>query len=328
MSKVLKRLAEGLKLELSQQKLGAYARLGRYSQQTGTKLLFWPCAWGLALGVPSPLMLPALAGGLAVFYFGAFNLRTMGCVANDFLDRDFDRQVQRCQSRPLASGELGGADAAKLFLAHGLGGLATLSLLAPAAVAQSLLVFPVAMAYPLAKRHTHFAQVVLGGCFNIGVFIGFAQATGAGVLLPLLPFYLGGVLWTVIYDTVYALQDRTDDSKLGLKGMALLWGSRSKVYAKRANLGMLLSFLFGGHLFDLNLLFSLGMLANYLNTNSAISKVDLRRPQDFMRFFNQNARVGLLIFLLILFGRIGADSSRQQQARPELTQQSTDTKTL
>lgn len=326
MSKVFRRVVEGLKLELTQKKLAAYARLGRYGSQTGTKLLFWPCAWGLALGVPSPFMLPALAGGMAVFYFGAFNLRSMGCAVNDYFDRDFDRKVERCKARPLASGELDSADAAKFFAAHGVGGLATLSMLGSVAVSQSLLIFPLAMAYPLAKRYTNYAQVVLGCCFNIGVFIGFAQATGLGALLPLLPFYAGGVLWTVIYDTVYALQDRKDDSKLGLKGLALHWGTRTKTYVRRANLGMLLSFLGGGLVFDLNLLFSLGMVANYLATNSAISSINMRKPEDFMQFFNQNSKVGMLIFLLILVGRLGSDSALQTAPKAQNNSE-TDTKT-
>lgn len=307
----MSRIGKVIHEELTVKKFKAYASLGRYKNQTGTKLLFWPCAWGLALGIPSTLMIPTLIGGMGVFLFGAFNLRSMGCAVNDYLDKDFDRQVERTMMRPLASGELNETDAMKFIALHAAGGLTTLAMMKHVAIAQSLGVFPLAMIYPLAKRYTSYSQVVLGLCFNSGLFIGFSQAAGYGLFGPLLPFYFGGVMWTVMYDTVYALQDVKDDEKLKLNGLARLWGKRTIIHAKRANFAMLLSFLYGGFLFDLNFFFHLGVVANYMRNHSWIQSIRFKDPKSFQAYFVINARMGFAIFMIILAGRIGASNEYQ-----------------
>jgi 4-hydroxybenzoate polyprenyltransferase len=292
-----------LTIELSHEKAHALARLGRYQNQIGTKLLFWPCAWGVALGAPFPFSV-ATAATIGLFYFGAFNLRSAGCAVNDLLDKDFDKQVDRTKNRPIANGDVTPLEAKKFIAAHLTGGLVTLAFMKKVAIQQSLLIFPLAMSYPLAKRYTNYAQVVLGMCFNSGVFIGFAQASGLGLVAPILPFYLAGIAWTVIYDTIYALQDVKDDKALKLKGLALHWGRRTKRNCKRANLLMLISFLYGGYLFDLNSIYHLGMLANYFVLNGWLNNVKFSDKTSFHNFFMANAKIGLAIFLLIMLGRI------------------------
>jgi 4-hydroxybenzoate polyprenyltransferase len=311
---MLRRIAVGASKELTTTKLKAYGRLGRYGNQIGTKLLFWPCAWGVALGATSPFSVPTLAA-LGLFWFGAFNLRSAGCGVNDLLDHKFDAQVERTKTRPIASGELTKTDAAKFVGAHLTGGLVTLAFMKGVAIKQSLMIFPLAMAYPLAKRYTHYAQAVLGLCFNSGIFIGFAQASGIGLFGPLLPFYCAGIMWTLIYDTVYALQDRTDDKKVGLKGLAVLWGKRTKDNCKKANILMLLSLLYGGYLFDLNLIYQVGTCVQAFVINKWIDEVKYKDPKSFFQFFNKHSKIGLAIFLLILFGRIGASKHYQTQGK-------------
>ena len=149
--------------------------MGRYQYPTGIFLLFTPCLWGTALGA-SMLGLPPVAAipTSLLFLFGAFNLRSAGCAINDMFDKDFDKNVERCKNRPLASGVLNPKEAMGFTTAHLLGGLFVLSQLNPTATLLSLGIFPVACLYPLAKRYTHYAQVVLGLCFNSGIFIGAA----------------------------------------------------------------------------------------------------------------------------------------------------------
>lgn len=300
---MLRKALSSMTLELSHSKAQALARLGRYQNQIGTKLLFWPCAWGIALGAPFPFSV-ATAATVGLFYFGAFNLRSAGCAVNDLFDKDFDKQVERTKMRPIASGEVTPDEAKKFIGAHLAGGLLTLAFMKKVAIQQSLMIFPFAMAYPLAKRYTNYAQVVLGLCFNSGVFIGFAQASGIGLVAPVLPFYIAGICWTVIYDTIYALQDIKDDKNLKLKGLAIHWGRRTKLYCKRANLLMLASFLYGGYLFDLNFIYHLGMLVNSWTIHGWLKNVKMDDPGSQQAFFMANARVGLAIFLLILFGRL------------------------
>ena len=285
-------------------KLKAYSRLGRYFNQIGTQLLFWPCAWGVSLGATSPFSL-AVFGAAGLLWFGAFNLRSAGCGINDLIDRDLDAKVERTKNRPLANGDLTPIEGAKFVGFHLTGGLLTLLLMKGVAIKQSLAIFPLAIAYPFAKRYTNYAQLVLGLCFNSGVFIGFAQASGAGLITPLVPFYVGGILWTLIYDTVYALQDRQGDVALGLKGLAVYWGKRTKVYCKRANALMMLSFLLGGYCFDLNYIYYIGIIFQSFAIDKWINKVKYRDAKTFHEFFMKHSRVGLAIFILILLGRIG-----------------------
>lgn len=310
---MIRKALSSITLDLTHDKANALARLGRYQNQIGTKLLFWPCAWGVALGAPFPFSV-ATAATVGLFYFGAFNLRSAGCAVNDLLDKDFDKQVERCKTRPIASGEVTPDEAKKFIMAHLGGGLLTLAFMKKVAIQQSLMIFPLAMAYPLAKRYTDYAQVVLGLCFNSGVFIGFAQASGMGLVAPLLPFYLAGISWTVIYDTIYAIQDLKDDQKLKLKGLAVRWGRRTKLYCKRANLVMLASFLCGGYLMDLNMLYHLGMIANSLVVHNWLKGVKMNDKATQHSFFMANARVGLAVFLLILLGRLNFSAKRSEEA--------------
>jgi 4-hydroxybenzoate polyprenyltransferase len=277
---MLKRVIDVLDAHLTRDKIKAFALLGRYPNQTGTQLLFWPCAWGVALGAANPLSAAAFFG-MGVFYFGSFNLRSAGCAVNDILDQRFDSQVERTKNRPLAKGDLNTKEALAFTSVHLSGGLLTLCFLKYQAIVQSLLIFPFAMAYPLAKRYTFYPQVVLGFCFNIGVVIGFTQmAAGGASLLPVLPFYLGGVLWTLIYDTTYGLQDAKDDHRLGLKSTALLWGKRTKQHSKLANVAMLASFAAGGLAMDFNCLYYLGLAANHWRYHGMIDDIRFKDPHN------------------------------------------------
>lgn len=135
-----------------------FVDLGRYKYPTGIFLLFTPCLWGTAIGaqmIGMPLI--DTLSTSALFLFGAFNLRSAGCAINDLFDKDFDKNVERCKSRPLAAGVLTPKEAIAFTTAHLFGGLFVLSQLNPIATYLSLGIFPVACLYPLAKRYTHYA---------------------------------------------------------------------------------------------------------------------------------------------------------------------------
>lgn len=208
--------------------------LMRLTNQSGTLLLMLPTLWALVLasaGRPSLRL-------LAVFAAGSFLMRSAGVVINDLADRSFDRQVARTRSRPLASGALGAREAVALA--------ATLIL-----VAASLLVFvnkltlllsPVALvlalAYPFSKRFVHMPQAVLGVAFGWGVVMAWAAAR-SGLDAPVWLLYAGTICWAVGYDTIYAIQDREDDKRIGLKSSAILFGSRTWIAVGVSLAGML-----------------------------------------------------------------------------------------
>lgn len=202
-----------------------YLKLARVDRPIGTWLLLWPSLWSIGLAAP--------AGELpdvrlcALFGVGAYVMRGAGCTINDMWDRQFDAQVARTSQRPLATGAVSMPQAVAFLgaqLSAGLAVLLQLNTFSWALGAAALV--PVAL-YPAMKRWTWWPQAFLGLTFNWGAGLGWAAVHGS--LHPaMLPLYAGGIAWTIVYDTIYAHQDKADDSKLGLKSTALLFGEHSK----------------------------------------------------------------------------------------------------
>jgi len=207
-----------------QSKAAALMALARVDAPAGTLLLYWPGAWSIALAAPAG----ALPDGrlLALFGVGAFVMRGAGCTVNDLWDRDVDGRVERTRGRPLATGAATPAEAVA-FLGAQLGvGLAVLAQLEPDAVALGACSVPLVLAYPLAKRFFPMPQLVLGATFNWGALLGYHAAAGALDPAVVAPLYGGCICWTLLYDTLYAHQDKADDAALGLRSSALTIGDR------------------------------------------------------------------------------------------------------
>jgi 4-hydroxybenzoate polyprenyltransferase len=196
-----------------------YAQLARLDRPIGWWLLFWPCAWGV--------MLAGGAGQWALIAWllaGSIAMRGAGCVYNDIVDADLDRQVARTAARPVASGAVSKRAAWMWLLALCLIGLAVLLQLRWQAQAVALAsVLPVA-AYPFMKRVTWWPQVWLGLVFSWGALVGWVQLRGDH-LEVLAALYAGSLCWVVGYDTIYALQDREDDALVGIRSSALRMGA-------------------------------------------------------------------------------------------------------
>jgi len=202
-----------------QVKWNALWRLMRFDRPIGILLLLWPTLWALWIagdGHPS-------VKNILIFCTGVVLMRAAGCIMNDVADRDFDPHVERTRNRPLASGELTVRQALLTFfvlmsLAFGLV-LMTNALTIKLAFAGALL----ASSYPFFKRWTHLPQVVLGLAFGWGVPMAFAAETGQVAPVAWLILVIN-VIWSVIYDTLYAMVDRDDDISIGLKSTAILFG--------------------------------------------------------------------------------------------------------
>jgi 4-hydroxybenzoate polyprenyltransferase len=205
--------------------LRPYLKLMRLHQPVGIWLLFFPCAWAIILA----------SGGVfewrlfSLFALGAVLMRSGGCIINDIADRNIDKQVERTKNRPLASGELQVWQAVALLFS-----LLFLSLFVAIALGYQVLMwaaislFPVAI-YPLMKRISWWPQLFLGLVFNFGAIMGWVAVRGE-VELPALLLYIGGICWTLGYDTIYAHQDKTDDAKIGVKSTALRLGDKTKPF--------------------------------------------------------------------------------------------------
>jgi 4-hydroxybenzoate polyprenyltransferase len=202
-----------------------YAMLARLDRPVGIWLLFLPCIIGLAFQRLSGGLFLADLAWAALFLIGAAAMRGAGCTWNDITDRDFDARVSRTALRPIPSGAVT-LKQAYTFLLVQLGiGFGVWLLLPGDARITALLALPLVAVYPFAKRVTWWPQAWLGLTFNWGVLVG--AATASVITGPVYILYFGLVLWTVAYDTIYALQDREDDALIGVRSTARLFGKRA-----------------------------------------------------------------------------------------------------
>ena len=198
--------------------LRPYANLMRIDRPIGTWLLFWPCAWSVGLaGVGQWRLFILLA-------IGAFVMRSAGCVYNDIVDRDLDRQVERTRLRPLASGRVSLGAAWALTIGLCLIGLAVLLDLPRLAQLIALASLTLVAAYPFMKRVTWWPQAWLGLVFSWGALVGWPAATGGFDWPPLL-LWMGSIFWVIGYDTLYAIQDIEDDVLVGVRSSARRMGA-------------------------------------------------------------------------------------------------------
>ncbi|KAI8869112.1 4-hydroxybenzoate polyprenyl transferase, partial [Ramicandelaber brevisporus] len=209
-----------------------YLFLTRLDKPAGTWLLYWPCTWSIGMAAYNGNISPSQTlWMLSVFGVGALVMRGAGCTINDMWDVKFDKKVERTRIRPLASGALT-MPKATAFLAGqltvGLGVLLQLNMYSIALGALSLV--PVAV-YPLMKRITYWPQTVLGLAFNWGALLGWPALLGGDLMnwSVTVPMYVAGISWTLVYDTIYAHQDKRDDVHAGVKSTALLFGDKSRL---------------------------------------------------------------------------------------------------
>jgi 4-hydroxybenzoate polyprenyltransferase len=209
-------MARSLCPNAAMEKFRAILALLRWHQPAGYWLLFWPGAWSITLA-SAPAAPPAYL--LALFFLGAICMRSAGCIVNDAWDRDIDKQVARTRERPLASGALTLREAAIMLFV-----LLALSLWIALQLPRSVLwlafaSLPLVALYPLMKRFTWWPQLFLGLTFNFGALMGWAAIRGT-LDAPAWLLYIAGIFWTLGYDTLYALQDIKDDTRIGVKSSA------------------------------------------------------------------------------------------------------------
>lgn len=218
-----------------------YAKLMRIDKPVGIWLLLWPVLWALWLagdGHPDQ-------GLFIVFMLGVFVMRSAGCVLNDFADRKIDPYVERTRSRPIASGAVAPAEALVLFVALGLIAIGLATMLNRPAQMLAIAAAALTIIYPFIKRFISVPQFVLGAAFGWAVPMAFAAQTGDTSQLAWLVFAVA-LVWAVIYDTFYAMVDRADDIKVGVKSTAILFGDVDLFIIAGLQVLMLLGLVFVG----------------------------------------------------------------------------------
>ncbi|MBV39682.1 MAG: 4-hydroxybenzoate octaprenyltransferase [Rhodospirillaceae bacterium] len=278
-------------------RLRPYLRLARLDRPIGTWLLLWPCWWSLAMastGFPSPWL-------LAAFAIGALVMRGAGCAWNDITDRDFDGQVERTRTRPIPSGEITIGQAGAFMALLALIGLNILLRFNSFALWIGVMSLAPVVIYPFMKRITWWPQVFLGLAFNWGALLGWAAVRGELGLAPIL-LYLGGIAWTLGYDTIYAHQDKVDDALIGVKSSARKLGARTRPMLWLFYGLAIMLFGMAGWAAQLGPLFLAGLAVAALQLAWQAGRVNIDDPEDCMVKFRSNTRFGWLVFASALLG--------------------------
>ncbi|XP_046486509.1 4-hydroxybenzoate polyprenyltransferase, mitochondrial isoform X3 [Neodiprion pinetum] len=295
-----------------------YMRLMRIDKPIGSWLLFWPCGWSIALSAP-PGMIPD-PQMLALFWLGAFIMRGAGCTINDMWDRDIDRKVARTKDRPLVSGEVTQLEAL-VFLSGQLGvGLLVLLQLNWYSILLGASSLGLVVIYPLMKRITHWPQLILGMTFNWGALLGWSAVQGTCDWSVCLPLYVAGVCWTILYDTIYAHQDKVDDILLGIKSTALKFGDNTKVWLSCFGTSMISSLLTSGIMVDQTWPYyvAVGVVGSHLANQ--IYTLNIDNPTDCANKFVSNQRVGFILFTGIVLGNLLRSKKKETEKCPDETQ--------
>lgn len=275
-----------------------YIELARLDRPIGIYLLLWQTLWALWLaadGIPSLHL-------LLVFILGVVLMRSAGCVINDYADRNLDGHVTRTQGRPLATGRVSAREA--LVLAAALAFLAFLLVLTTntTTVLWSFGAVGLAALYPFMKRYTHLPQVVLGMAFSWSAPMAFAaQGVAVGPLAWMI--FLSGLLWIVAYDTLYAMVDREDDLKVGIRSTAVLFGDADKLAVGVLQGLFLLGLALVGRMAELGALFYLGLLGAAACFAWQQWLIRERDRDACFRAFLHNHWVGLIIFVSVVLDR-------------------------
>jgi 4-hydroxybenzoate polyprenyltransferase len=268
-----------------------YARLMRLDRPVGIWLLLWPTLWGLWIageGRPDAL-------NFLVFVTGVVVMRSAGCVINDYADRNIDPQVERTRDRPLASGLVAPAEALTLFAVLGLMALALLLMLNPPARLLALVAAGLTVVYPFCKRWLAAPQFILGAAFGWGIPMAFAAETGEVPRLAWL-LWLNVVVWAVIYDTIYAMADRDEDRRIGVKSTAILFGSADLFIIALLQVALVVGLALAGREAGLGAWYQAGVAVGALLLASHSLMIRSRTPTACLDAFRANAAFGAVIF--------------------------------
>jgi 4-hydroxybenzoate polyprenyltransferase len=284
-------------ISLMRDRIVAYAYLIRLDKPIGTLLLLWPTLWALWLasgGFPDWQL-------LIIFTLGTFLMRSAGCAINDYADQDFDRHVLRTKDRPITSGRISGKEA--LTVAGTLALIAFLLIQPLNTLTKELSFFAlvVAIIYPFTKRFFAIPQAVLGIAFGFGIPMAYAAVLD---FIPLEAWilFIGNVFWAIAYDTAYAMVDRDDDLRLGLRTSAITFG-RHDVLAISLSYGVLfLSHIWVSQLANLSHYFWIGWCLALACAAYHLKLVSTRKREDCFTAFRHNNWLGGFLFLGILLG--------------------------
>ena len=280
------------KIKLKYDKFKQYLLLIRLNRPIGIFLLLWPTLWGLWIaseGFPNTKI-------LVVFLFGVFLMRSAGCILNDIIDKDFDKFVARTQNRPLASDKLSSIEA--FIVAISLIFIAFLLVLTTNTLTVQLSFVAIILAgtYPFLKRHTYLPQFFLGLTFGWSIPMAFAATTNS---IPKIAWLLliANILWAVVYDTIYAMIDREDDLKIGIKSTAILFDDADRFIIGLIQSLVLIALIVIGQQASLNTIYYFSLIIGGCLFLYQLHLIRNRDPKKCMQAFLNNNWFGLVVFI-------------------------------
>ncbi|MER2605314.1 MAG: 4-hydroxybenzoate octaprenyltransferase [Siculibacillus sp.] len=281
-----------------------YARLARWERPIGWWLLLWPCWWSSALATDAAGRGWPNLWHLALFLIGAVAMRGAGCTWNDLVDRDIDDKVARTRSRPIPSGQVTVARARVFLILQALVGLAVLLQFDRFSIGLGLSSLGVVAIYPFMKRFTDWPQAFLGLAFSWGALMGWAAIFGRLDAAPV-ALFVGAVLWTIGYDTIYAHQDKEDDAVVGVRSTALFFGTRTRIWLIGLYGATVAAFAAAFVLAGVGPIAFLGLAGFAGHLTRQVAMVDIDDPDRCLEIFRSNRTAGW-----ILFSGLVADGAR------------------
>ena len=271
--------------------MNAYFRLMRLNKPIGIYLLLWPTYWALFLsarGWPDIDL-------LVIFTLGVIITRSAGCVINDYADREIDKHIDRTRDRPITTGEISPKAALILFFALGLVAFALVLLTNTLTIKLSFIALALAVLYPFTKRWTSLPQLILGLAFAMSVPMAFSAQTGT-VPASAGWIFLATVLWTLIYDTLYAMADRDEDLKIGVKSTAILFAKYDQIFITLLQILLMIIFIKIGNVFYLGAFFDISLIIILLIMIYHQFLIKKRQKMDYFKAFINNHFIGMTAF--------------------------------
>jgi len=284
-------------------KLKPYIELTRLNRPIGIWLLFLPCLFGIFLALkkaPHADMF-FVVRIIFLFFIGSIVMRSAGCIINDLFDQKFDEKVARTKSRPLASGQITRRKALILLGSLLFLGFTILLQFNLKTILSGFLALALVVTYPLMKRITYYPQLFLGLTFNFGILMSGLAMLGQ-INFDFITLYFAGIIWTVIYDTIYAFQDIEDDLRIGVKSTAIKFQSNPKKILIFLSLAMFLDLILLGFVNNFGPIFFLIIFIASFFMNEKIKKCDLQNSSNCLAAFKANLWIGVLILTAIIFG--------------------------
>jgi len=271
--------------------MNIYFRLMRLNKPIGIYLLLWPTYWALFLS----------AGGwpdidlLVIFTLGVIITRSAGCVINDYADREIDKHIDRTRDRPITTGEISPKVALLLFFALGLVAFTLVLLTNALTIKLSFIAIALAALYPFTKRWTSLPQLILGLAFAMSVPMAFSAQTGT-VPASAGWIFLATVLWTMVYDTLYAMADRDEDLKIGVKSTAILFAKYDQIFITLLQILLMIIFIKIGNLFNLGAFYDISLIIILFFMIYHQFLIKKRQKMDYFKAFINNHFIGMIVF--------------------------------